>query len=76
MCSSSRGRAVIISNENFADQIPDRDGSAIDLRNLSELFTQLGFETFTHTDRTAPVSIIVLIFFKQITSHEVNEITS
>ena len=63
MCSSPRGRAVIISNENFAKASAFRGGSAIDVLNLRALFTQLDFQTFTHTDLTAQVRILVLHFF-------------
>ena len=52
MCSSPRGRAVIISNENFAKASAFRGGSAIDVLNLRALFTQLDFQTFTHTDHS------------------------
>eukprot|EP00092_Neocalanus_flemingeri_P007155 GFUD01007730.1.p1 GENE.GFUD01007730.1~~GFUD01007730.1.p1 ORF type:complete len:382 (+),score=76.81 GFUD01007730.1:41-1186(+) len=45
MCSKVRGHALIINNEKFSqrDIYPNRKGSSVDIENLDNLFSQLGF---------------------------------
>ena len=49
MYSRPRGSALIIDNELFINNVlPKRDGSAVDSKNLSSLFSQLGFLVELH----------------------------
>merc|ERR1712179_19268 len=51
--SNFRGLAVIINNDEFTD--PDynpRQGSQVDVQNLRDLFTQLGFTVVVHRNLT------------------------
>jgi hypothetical protein len=43
MTSFPRGRALIINNSMFKQRGMNREGSQADVKNLEELFNQLGF---------------------------------
>jgi len=57
-----RGRALIINNMNF-DKRPDlcRQGSDVDVENMSTMLKSLKFDIVTHTDLKAEV-----FYFKNI----------
>ncbi|XP_067936783.1 caspase-3-like [Watersipora subatra] len=55
MSSPLRGRALIINNKTFSDpKFKPRHGSEVDVQNLRDLFTGLGFESIVKVDLTAP----------------------
>jgi len=51
-----RGRALIINNKNF-DERPDlcRQGSDVDVENMSVMLKDFKFDVMTHTDLKAEV---------------------
>lgn len=55
MSYPKRGRAVIINNKNFRGDDGRREGSDVDVRNISRLFFELKFETRKLQDLTAQV---------------------
>jgi len=57
--TQKRGRALIINNKNF-DKRPDlcRQGSDIDVENISVMLRAFKFDVFTHTDLKAEVCLV------------------
>jgi len=51
-----RGKALIINNKHFVER-PDlcREGSDVDVENMSLMLKSLKFDVETHTDLTAEV---------------------
>jgi len=54
-----RGRALIINNKNF-DKRPDlcREGSDVDLKNISVMLKAFKFDVFTRADLKAAVCLV------------------
>ena len=70
--SDVRGLAVIINNEEFTlDKVyPTRIGSQVDVKNLSNIFNQMGLEVIVKTNMERNETIKFLIDFSSNTAHE------
>lgn len=53
-----RGKVLMINNSFSKDQ--KREGSSVDVQNLTELFEQLHFDVVAKTDLTAKVTITIM----------------
>ena len=69
--SDARGMAVIINNDKFTDDedYPTRTGSQVDVRNLSDLFKQLGLEVLIRENLTRKETLNFLIDFSSDEAH-------
>lgn len=70
--SGARGLTVIVNNEEFTNEelCPKRIGSQVDVKNLSDLFHQFGFEVIVQTNLKRHETIKFLIELSSNTAHE------
>lgn len=57
LCGEKRGK-VFIMNNKFLNTPWEREGSDVDVTNLTNLFKQLHFEVVTKTDTPAKVRLL------------------
>lgn len=55
----TRGKVLMINN-TFSNTKDQREGSSVDVKNLTELFEQLHFDVVAKTDLTAKVTITIM----------------
>ena len=74
MCSSPRGKALVINNQQFCDPelYPFRLGADVDSESLDQLFTQLGFEVIRYENLRRSETMKILIDFADTVGNKEN----
>ncbi len=62
MCSNPRGRAIIVNIEHF-ENLQEREGSLIDVHNLTAVLKDLHYDVHVWSNYTSEVMLIFVSFF-------------